>query len=309
MIAFHGIDATELEQQPVYNNNPAVVVYFVGVVIAGAYFVLNMLVGVLIDTYMQKREAYGRSILMTPQQDLWVEVQKLMAGAQVKTRYLRPVSSSRWGAFRAHVFDIVRSPLFDQIVVTMIVLNMIMLATLHARMTEDWVMAFTFSDVVFTSYFTVELVMRLIAFGRVNYFRDAWGRLDFIIVAFSWAGLAVDLTSDDPSNMVVNVLRVVRVMRSFKLIPKLHGMRVLISTLIYSLPALANVAGTMLLFLFIYAILGMNLLGNIKLQPDAEYNQYANFRNFGNAMLLLFRVLTGDVWNELMQVWQRFGLF
>lgn len=54
-----------------------------------------------------------------------------------------------------------------------------------------------------------------------------------------------------------------------------------------SLPALANVGGVMLLFFFIYAIIGMNLFGSIK--HGDFLNRQANFENFPNAMLVLMR--------------------
>ena len=45
------------------------------------------------------------------------------------------------------------------------------------------------------------------------------------------------------------------------------------------------------------------MLGNIKLQQ--HLNSHANFLNFPNAMLLLFRVATGDDWAGIMAVSRR----
>lgn len=45
---------------------------------------------------------------------------------------------------------------------------------------------------------------------------------------------------------------------------------------------------------------GVLLLGNIQLQ--AHLNEHANFQTFPNAMLLLFRVATGDDWAGIMSV-------
>ena len=66
-----------------------------------------------------------------------------------------------------------------------------------------------------------------------------------------------------------------------------RGMQKLVRTLVTSLPALANVGGVMLIFFFMFAVIGVNLFAGIK-QGEA-LDGHANFNTFSNAMLLLFR--------------------
>ena len=44
---------------------------------------------------------------------------------------------------------------------------------------------------------------------------------------------------------------------------------------------------------FIYAIIGMQVFGNIAISPNSALNRHNNFRNFLQALLLLFR--SGDL--------------
>lgn len=85
---------------------------------------------------------------------------------------------------------------------------------------------------------------------------------------------------------VLRLLRVLRVLRIFKLVPKAKGLRMMLQTLMWSLPALGNVATVLLMFMFVYAIIGMNLFGNIK--PQESITQDINFSDFPSSMLLLF---------------------
>jgi len=95
------------------------------------------------------------------------------------------------------------------------------------------------------------------------------------------------------------LLRVLRVARIFRLIPKARGLRTLLETLVSSLPALGNIAAVLCLFFFIYAVIGMNLFGMMKY---GQYlTRYANFSNVGIALLTLFRMITGENWDGLMQ--------
>ena len=64
---------------------------------------------------------------------------------------------------------------------------------------------------------------------------------------------------------LARVFRVLRVTRLFKLIKSFEGIKNLIDTAIYSLPALLNVAALLSLVFFIFSILGNFLLKDIRL--------------------------------------------
>jgi len=65
-----------------------------------------------------------------------------------------------------------------------------------------------------------------------------------------------------------------------------------------SLPSMANISSLMFLLYFVYAIVGITLFGATRFGPF--YMEDANFRNFPEALLLLFRMSTGENWNEVM---------
>ena len=97
---------------------------------------------------------------------------------------------------------------------------------------------------------------------------------------------------------LVSVFRVFRVVRLLRLIPKASGLRTLFQTLAFSFPALFNVGGVLSLFFFIYAVVGVQLFGNVK--RGIHLNRHANFEHFGRALLTLFRMSTGESWNGIM---------
>merc|ERR1719424_704846 len=69
-------------------------------------------------------------------------------------------------------------------------------------------------------------------------------------------------------------------------------------TLMVSLPALLNVAALLFMLFFVYGIIGMQVFGNVKF--GEQIGPHANFRYVSNAMLLMFRVITGENWNRVM---------
>ncbi len=76
-----------------------------------------------------------------------------------------------------------------------------------------------------------------------------------------------------------------RVARLIKLINKAKGLRTLFNTLISSLPAIFNVGSLLVLVMFIYTVLGMNIFGSTDLYADP----ILNFNAFPTSLLTMFR--------------------
>ena len=94
-------------------------------------------------------------------------------------------------------------------------------------------------------------------------------------------------------------------MRSFRVIRALRraaSITRLLDTLISALPAVSNVFLLLALTIYIYALLGMSLFGELEFEsgPYKALNAHANFRTFHVAFLTLFRFSTGESWNALM---------
>lgn len=93
-------------------------------------------------------------------------------------------------------------------------------------------------------------------------------------------------------------MRAIRVQRLLRYIKRAKRIRVIFQTFIVTLPSLGSVGGLLMLCLYMYAVLGVFLFANIKLQDSLS--TYANFQSFGLALLTLWRCSTGESWNSIM---------
>jgi len=75
-------------------------------------------------------------------------------------------------------------------------------------------------------------------------------------------------------------------------------LRSLATTLYLSIPSLGNVGIMLVLILFVYSVLGMNLFNKVKRQTFL--NEAANFECFWTSTVTLTRVITFDGWRGLM---------
>lgn len=52
---WNAVDATKVDYEPVFDNSPISMLYFVAFIIVGALFILNMFVGVVVNTFNQEK--------------------------------------------------------------------------------------------------------------------------------------------------------------------------------------------------------------------------------------------------------------
>ena len=131
-----------------------------------------------------------------------------------------------------------------------------------------------------------------------SYFKDSWNTFDFITVV----GSIVDALMTEFAKNFINVgfLRLFRAARLVKLLRQGYTIRILLWTFVQSLKALPYVILLIAMLFFIYAIIGMQIFGNIGFNSETEYNRHVNFQTFGAGVLVLFRCATGEAWPSIM---------
>ena len=106
------------------------------------------------------------------------------------------------------------------------------------------------------------MVLKLAAQGVVlvkfAYLRDGWNWLDALVVGGSWLSYGLE-NANYSIGFSLTPIRSVRVLRPLRTITRIRGMRVLVRSLLHSLPQLATVA-MLLSFMFLcFGIGGVQL--------------------------------------------------
>ena len=87
-------------------------------------------------------------------------------------------------------------------------------------------------DYFFATFFTVEAIMKIIAFGFVleenSYLRDSWSQLDFFIVLTS----LIDIMFEDIELSFVRILRLLRTLRPLRFISRNKSLKLIVSALL-----------------------------------------------------------------------------
>uniref|UniRef100_A0A3B4AT44 Voltage-dependent L-type calcium channel subunit alpha n=1 Tax=Periophthalmus magnuspinnatus TaxID=409849 RepID=A0A3B4AT44_9GOBI len=146
--------------------------------------------------------------------------------------------------------------------------------------------------------FTLEMLMKMYAFGLQIYFMALFNRFDcFVVCGGILELLLVELEVIPPIGIAV--LRCIRLLRIFKMTRHWAALSDLVNSLLNSMKAICSLLLLLFLFLIIFALLGMQLFGG-KFNFDETQMKRSTFDSFPQALLTCFQILTGEDWNAVM---------
>ncbi|XP_033312286.1 sodium channel protein 60E-like isoform X4 [Bombus bifarius] len=197
-----------------------------------------------------------------------------------------------WLRFQNCLYKVVRDPLFELTITLCIVLNTGFLAMEHHGMSESIRQALNIGNKVFTSIFTFECLLKLLALSK-DFFANGWNNFDLIIVSASLIDLTFELVDG------LSVIRGLRLLRVLKLAQSWTTMKVLLSIIISTIGALGNLTLVLVIVIYIFAVIGMQLFSKDytldKFYPDPVPRW--NFNDFFHSFMMIFRILCGE-WIE-----------
>ncbi|XP_057696571.1 voltage-dependent R-type calcium channel subunit alpha-1E [Corythoichthys intestinalis] len=287
----HSVDVTEEDRGPRHGNRMEMSIFYVIYFVVFPFFFVNIFVALIIITFQEQGDKMMEECSLEKNERACID---FAISAKPLTRYM----PQNRHTFQYRVWHFVVSPSFEYTVLAMIALNTIVLMMKYYSAPPAYEAALKHLNTAFTVLFSIECVLKIMAFGFLNYFRDTWNIFDFITVLGSITEIVVDLQFVNTFNM--SFLKLFRAARLIKLLRQGYTIRILLWTFVQSFKALPYVCLLIAMLFFIYAIIGMQVFGNIKISEETEINQHNNFKTFSGALMLLFRSATGESWQEIM---------
>jgi voltage-gated sodium channel len=181
---------------------------------------------------------------------------------------------------------IVQARWFEPWMVGLILFNAVIigLETSHEVM-EDYGRWLQWGNDLVLAVFVLEAVLKITAVAPQfrRYFGDGWNLFDFTVVILSF------IPSTGEFALVARMVRVLRVLRLVSAMPQL---RLIVATLVRSIPSMGHVLMLLAIVFYIYAITGFHLFH----EHDAEH-----WGSLGAALLTLFQIVTLEGWVEVME--------
>merc|ERR1719342_976536 len=334
--------------------------YFVSMVVLGAFFVMNLILGVLSGEFSKEKEkaqSRGDFQRLRAQQQLEADLQgyidwitqaeelaeletednqnaikvdlssakqnNIVAGllksamlplqqvvdAKVTDETRKPRKHIRqtpwqkrmkrfekWNrSMRKKCRNICKSQWMFWLIVTLVFLNTCVLATEHHHQPE-WLDNFQeYTNLFFVCLFTCEMLLKMYALGLSGYMVSLFNRFDFIVVISSILEFIL-VNQEIMPPLGMSVLRCIRLLRAFKVTRYWASMGNLVKSLVNSIASINALLVLLILFIFIFALLGMQIFGGRFKNEESR----GTFNNFGQSCLTVFQILTGEDWNVVM---------
>ncbi|XP_026077297.1 voltage-dependent P/Q-type calcium channel subunit alpha-1A-like isoform X4 [Carassius auratus] len=287
----HSVDSTYEDQGPSPGYRMEMSIFYVVYFVVFPFFFVNIFVALIIITFQEQGDKMMEDYSLEKNERACID---FAINAKPLTRHMPQNKQS----FQYRMWQFVVSPPFEYSIMSLIALNTIVLMMKYHGAPPTYDAVLKNLNIVFTILFFMECVLKIIAFGVRNYFRDAWNIFDFVSVIGSITDILVTELWDNFINL--SFLRLFRAARLIKLLRQGETIRILLWTFVQSFKALPYVCLLIAILFFIYAIIGMQLFGNLALEEDSAINEHNNFRTFIMALMLLFRSATGEAWHEIM---------
>ncbi|KAG2787764.1 Sodium channel protein [Phytophthora cactorum] len=276
-------------------------IFFVVLIIFASFFVMNLTLAVISEEFNLDQKP-GKTAAQKREEERKAKLEKENAEKLAREHWLNAVVSHK---------------LFAGFIMAVILANTAILALDHypmpTKMDEDLeIVNFALSCV-----FVVEMVMKLFGLGLRQYSRDRFNLFDAFIVTMGILETVASppsfMSNNPPKKGAVSALRSFRLFRVFKLARDWKSLRELLEMIIRAVASITNFGVLLFLFIYIYALVGVQFFGNTMRFDDEGYPTPFNLEEFWNgtvprnnfdtllwAAVTVFQIITGENWNNIM---------
>uniref|UniRef100_A0A3Q1FE85 Voltage-dependent T-type calcium channel subunit alpha n=1 Tax=Acanthochromis polyacanthus TaxID=80966 RepID=A0A3Q1FE85_9TELE len=191
---------------------------------------------------------------------------------------------------------IVDSKYFGRGIMIAILINTLSMGIEYHEQPEELTSALEISNIVFTSLFALEMLLKVLVYGPFGYIKNPYNVFDGIIVVISvW-----EIAGEQDGGL--SVLRTFRLMRVLKLVRFMPALQRQLVVLMKTMDNVATFCMLLMLFIFIFSILGMHLFG-CKFGSESDGDTLPDRKNFDSllwAIVTVFQILTQEDWNKVL---------
>uniref|UniRef100_A0A8C7G282 Voltage-dependent T-type calcium channel subunit alpha n=2 Tax=Oncorhynchus TaxID=8016 RepID=A0A8C7G282_ONCKI len=191
---------------------------------------------------------------------------------------------------------IVDSKYFGRGIMIAILINTLSMGIEYHEQPDELTNALEISNIVFTSLFALEMLLKVLVYGPFGYIKNPYNIFDGVIVVISvW-----EIVGQQGGGL--SVLRTFRLMRVLKLVRFMPALQRQLVVLMKTMDNVATFCMLLMLFIFIFSILGMHLFG-CKFGSERDGDTLPDRKNFDTllwAIVTVFQILTQEDWNKVL---------
>jgi len=222
------------------------------------------------------------------------------------------------------LYNIVTSWIFNFFIFILIIGNTITLAAFTYDQSDRATHVLDVMNEFFTWIFVLEMILKIIGLGFNNYIKDKFNLFDAVIVVISLIDWTISRIPDINAGAALNAFRALRLLRMLKLAKAWKALQDILMKTLNAMKDISNFSLLLMLFMYIFALLGMELFANVALVDEddnliagieniqalyasGDYYTFPrdNYNSVGYALTAVFIAIIGEDWNWAMYQWVR----
>ena len=259
---------------------------------------LTLFIGVIVSNFNENKG----TALLTVEQKRWKDLKKKLLLAQPLHLPSRPPVNT----LRHKLFDIFIGKMYNRCYGILILVNCSTLWAGQWVPTErDYIEPLTYVAIACCLLFTIDTLLKIYIFQWSGYWLSWRNRFDFMLMVCGLIFTLWNLSSCHGDSKDYNSCNVskqfgvaVFILRFVSLSGKHNILRMLMLTVVISLTKSFFTIAVLVCIILCYAFVGVIVFGSVK--PGLAINRNVNFNTSYYAIMLLFRVATGEDWNKIM---------
>ena len=276
------MDTTELDQAPNQGAFPEASIFFLIYIILGGMFCTNLFIGFVVDGFNANKGATKVEVIFGRYK------RQLKKSAPCYDTFKPPLN-----VLSSVIRIIMQSSPFQTFSTLCVVANVgFMLADNADSAGTEFGQIQDTQNFIFFWELVAENVLSLLAYGPGGFYNDSWRLFDLLVCV----GTSIGYVSN--SQALISFARIFRLMRVIRLMVKLQQIRIILETLVTTIPQLVNVIILVVLIYSMCAVLGVQLFATTK--RGMRLGPTGNFDDFPNALMSIWTIVTGDEWMIFM---------
>uniref|UniRef100_A0A0K0EDN0 Ion transport domain-containing protein n=1 Tax=Strongyloides stercoralis TaxID=6248 RepID=A0A0K0EDN0_STRER len=280
-------------------------------VFIGCMIGLTLFVGVVIANYMENRG----TALLTVDQRRWHDLKARLRMAQPLHVPPKPAESAR---LRRRFYEWTMIKGFKQFFVILVLINSATLVIPWNVDEEESQMNILYLTTTISAVcnilFTVEVILKIIAYTLKGFWQSRRNKVDLIITICGLVWIIIHFMMATPAaklsqktylkHWTYSFGYIVAIARFFSIVGRKSTLKMLMLTVVMSMVRSLFIIAAMFLLVLFYAYTGVILFGMVKY--GQAISKHVNFRSGKEALVVLFRCVTGEDWNDIMhdsQIW------
>ncbi|KAF2002857.1 hypothetical protein P154DRAFT_124470 [Amniculicola lignicola CBS 123094] len=268
-------------------------VFFVIFNLLGAVFVLTLFVSVFMRNYTEQT---GVAFLTTDQRS-WLELRKLLRQVSPSKRPSSEKKRETWEEW-CYRRAVRKTGRWQRFITGLLIVHLILLCLEWYPGVGGWDRTRDYIFLFFTIVFIANVVIRIIGLSWHRFRKSSWDIFSVFAITGTFV-TSILLLSNFRERVYIQLHKLCLVSIALLLIPRNNQLDQLFKTAAASLAAISNLLATWFVLFLVYAIALTQTFGLTRFGNNETGNR--NFRNVPKALILLFRMSTGEGWNELME--------